>query len=430
MEKNIIEAVDKIKNIKDIKNIFWKMFYDDSPLSYNNIGKKLKILILNSPCFGFGDVVFCIKISNFLKEWYNADATIATTDPKSFKKLGAENVIDLNSKNKNTQCRRFRLLSPSKTIPKQDLIFVAPVQSDYSPSLSDVKALIPYSTKYNTVFFSEYNSYDENEVFDFPMGVGEDKYGLLFTKYSKTKRIKELKNPYAFAYIAESIDDSDKCFIAFIEMVCAKYYKKHKKLDIVIPDSISYFIDDYEKDIMKRINKYYPNVYIKTKDKEEIISEGDGKNELTFRVDILPVPYKEIQGIMEHSIKDILLTGDQSITDVLSCCIDKNIFYQIAPWKEDLGYYLSKELPNKYLENIKTSCGTLNALKYKSDYKQFVKKWDFETLAKPKMDAIILSAKFKKENKEFIEDLEDIFNRTKNITKLKIKIKKYLNIDN
>ena len=430
MDKNIIDTIINIKNIKDIKNVFWKMFYQNKPLVYNNIGKKIKILILNSPCFGFGDIVFCIKISNYLKEWYNSDVTIATTDPKSFKKLGAENVIDLTAKNKGTQCRRFRLLSPAKTIPKQDLIFVAPVQSDYSPSLQDVKALIPYSNKYNTIFFSEYNSYDDNDEFDFPMGVGEDKYGLLLTRYSKTKRLKELKNPYTFAYIAESIDDAEKCFISFIEMVCAKYYKKHKKLDIVIPDSISYFLDDYETDILKRIKKYYPNVYVKTKDSEDVISEGNGKNQLTFRVDILPVPYKEIQGIMEHSLKDILLTGDQSITDALSCCSNKNIFYQIAPWKEDFSYNLSKELPNKYLENVKTSCGTLNALKYKSNYKEFIKNWDFETLAKTKMDAIILAANFRKENKEITEDLEYIFDHTKSLTKLKQKITKYLNIDN
>ena len=43
MEKIIIETIDKIKNIKDIKDVFWKMFYDKTPLIYNNIGKKLKI---------------------------------------------------------------------------------------------------------------------------------------------------------------------------------------------------------------------------------------------------------------------------------------------------------------------------------------------------------------------------------------------------
>jgi hypothetical protein len=430
MDKDIINTIIKIKNIKDIKNIYWKMFYENKPLPYNNIGKKLKILILNSPCFGFGDVVFCIKISNYLKAWYNADVTIATTDPKSFKKLGAEHVIDLMAKNKGSQCRRFRLLSPAKTIPKQDLIFVAPVQSDYSPSLSDVKALIPYANKFNTFFFSEYNSYDDNDDFDFSMGVGEEKYGLLFTRDNKLSRMKTLKNPYAFVYIAESIENSENCFISFVEMVCAKYYKKYKKLDIVIPDTIAYFLDDYEDVLLKHIKKYYPNIFIKTKDSEDIITEGNGKNELTFRLDILPVPYNEIKGIMEHSIKDILLTGDQSITDALSCCSDKNIFYQIAPWKEDFGYHLSKELPNKYLKSIKTSCGTLNAIKYKSDYKNFVKNWDFETLAKPKLDAIILSGKFRKDNKEIIEDLDNIFIYSKNLNNLKRKIIKYFNIDN
>jgi len=430
MEKDIIDSIIKIKNIKDIKNIYWKIFYNGKSLPYNNIGKKLKILILNSPCFGFGDVVFCIKISNYLKDWYNADVTIATTDPKSFKKLGAENIIDLIAKNKGSQCRRFRLLSPAKNIHKQDLIFVAPVQSDYNPSLTDVKALIPYANKFNTFFFSEYNPYESNDEFDFPMGIGEEKYGLLFTQENKLSRLKILKNPYAFVYIAESIDNSEKCFISFLEMVCAKYHKKYRKLDIVIPDSISYFLDDYEDILLKHIKKYYSNIFIKTKDSEDVITEGNNKNELTFRLDILPVPYNQINGIIEHSIKDILLTGDQSITDTLSCCSDKNIFYQIAPWKEDFGYHLSQELPNKYLKSEKTSCGTLYAIKYRSDYKNFVKKWSFETLAKPKIDSIILAGKFRKENKEIIDDIDSIFIRSKSLDNIKRKITKFFNIDN
>jgi hypothetical protein len=92
---------------------------------------------------------------------------------------------------------------------------------------------------------------------------------------------------------------------------------------------------------------------------------------------------------MENSVEDILVTGDQSITDALSCCSSKNIFYQIARWKRMFGKGLSKYMPNQYLKSYKTSCGTLKAVKYKSNYKKFVKEWDFRTLAKPKMDAII-----------------------------------------
>ena len=35
---------------------------------------------------------------------------------------------------------------------------------------------------------------------------------------------------------------------------------------------------------------------------------------------------------MKDSVEDILVTGDQSLTDVLSCCkSNKNVWYQIAP---------------------------------------------------------------------------------------------------
>ena len=99
---------------------------------------------------------------------------------------------------------------------------------------------------------------------------------------------------------------------------------------------------------------------------------------------------------MENSVNDILVTGDQSITDALSCCSTKNIFYQIAPWKQTFGRNLAKYMPNQYLKSCKTSCGTLKAIKYNSNYNKFVKDWDFRKLAKPKMDAIIKLTKFSK----------------------------------
>ena len=95
--------------------------------------------------------------------------------------------------------------------------------------------------------------------------------------------------------------------------------------------------------------------------------------------------------LLKYSVRDILVTGDQSMTDVLSCCADKNMFYQIAPWKASLGRQLGKKLPNEFLLRKKTSCGSLTAIKYNSDYKNFIKTWDFRRLAKPKLDAICMS---------------------------------------
>lgn len=422
----ILDEITKIKETNEFKNIFWKSFYKRR---VNNVSfKKIKILLLNAPCNGFGDVVFCMKISKYLEEWYDADVTIASTSSESFKQLGKiDNVIQIGSKSKVDQCRRFKNLHFKSNLPVQDLIFVAPVQSDYDVSLQDVKYLLPYATKFNTFFFSEYNP-DETEGFDFITGVGnKDNYGLLFTNTKKIKRINKLKNPYAVVYIAESVDDSIDCFCSFIEMICAKYNNKYKNFDIVIPTSISYFFEDFEYKIVSKIKKYYPNINYVGKDKSFTLLQNKENNKVvTFRADILPVPYYDMVGLIQHSVKDILLTGDQSITDALSCCSEKNIFYQIAGWKEGFAKNLSKELPNKYLISTKTSCGTLKAIRYKSDYKQFIKKWDFRKLAKPKLDAILSAAKYKKDNKEMIKELEKIVLSSRNVQSLKSKILKYI----
>jgi hypothetical protein len=421
----IIKNISTIKNIEDIQDAFWNSFYTNKNIPNNNLGSKLKILLLNTPCNGFGDIVFAMKIADYLEEWYNAKVTIASTSIESFKKLGrTNNLVSLVSKNKNAQqCRRFKLLKLEKNIPEQDMIFVAPMQSDYDPSLVDVRYLIPYATKINTFFFSEYN-HDGNTFFEFDTGVGKDKCGMLFTKPAKVQRSPKLKNPYALIYIAESVDNSDTCFFSFIEMVCAKYHKQHKNFDIVIPTSIEYFLSEYENKLIKKVGKYYPNIKCVTKDNEEyyILEDDSSKNTLTFRLDILPVSNKEMFGIMDHSVKDILLTGDQSITDALSCCGSKNIFYQIAPWKITFGHELAKYLPNKYLKSVKTSCGTIKAIRYNSDYRNFIKKWDFKVLAKPKLDAIIKFFKFRNENKKLITELEDIISSSRNMKSLMNKL--------
>lgn len=95
---------------------------------------------------------------------------------------------------------------------------------------------------------------------------------------------------------------------------------------------------------------------------------------------------------MQHCVNDLLLTGDQSLTDALSCCPKKNLFYQIAPWKQNLAKNLARYLPNKFLLKKRLSCGSIKAIKYKSNHKTFVKRWDFRTRGKPKLDAIMAYA--------------------------------------
>ena len=420
---NILYAKKK----SDLEDALWSPFYELGARCKKQCGENLNILLLNAPCNGFGDLIFALKLSRYLVEWYGATVTLATTFEKGLLNLGADPkyVVGLVG-GKSSQCRRFKYLSFNKTLPKQDLILVAPIQIDFDHSLKDVQHLVPYANELNTFSFSEYNDeMDKNFTFNTGIGCvkGVCRDGLLLTKVRKMEsKPKGLKNPFALIYVATSLDDVDRCILSFVEMISKKYYKKHKKLDVVCPPWFAN--EDLDDKLEKKVSKYYPNIKIVTKDEDPIwVTEGDElDNTLTFRCDILPVPNEEMLRLMVKSVDDILLTGDQSITDAFSCCPKKNIFYQIAPWKEDLGKQLAKEMPNVYLKSVKTSCGTIKAINYKGNYEKFVKKWDFRTRAKPKLDAIMISTIAIKSDSDYA-NLADIINNTKTLASIKKQVK-------
>jgi len=432
--KKFKEAVEKLKHLKNIdkaRNILWEVFSKNK--CGKQCGKGIRILILNTPCNGFGDIVFAKKIADYMKQWYGATVTIATTTPKGFISLGVKKSMlvkirtgtytshYLSHSEPNDECRRFRTLKLAK-LAKYDLIFVAPIVSNFDAELRDVKYIIPYATKTNTFFFSEYNDKSKYST-DFPTGVGNDRMGLLFADQPSRTRYRKLKNPYIMTYVAseEVVPTASKCMMSFIQMVVKKYYLQHNKLDIVIPDWVG--DEDYWYYFEKHLHpllKYYPRIFYKEiGKKKELVYKGVGKGrELTLRADIYPVPNKTMTRLFRHSLEDVLVTGDQSITDVLSCCASKNIFYQIVEWKKSFASNLAALMPNKYLLKKSTACGTLKAIKYKSNYKGFAEKWDFRKNARPKLNGIILAAKAQKENNDF-RILADDINKARSYGTLK-----------
>ena len=445
-ETQIIEKFNenlKIKkNIKKKEDILLDIFYNTKDKTHEF--SEIKILILNIPCNGFGDIVFAIKISNYLREWYNVKLTIASTNTENFIKIGENpnNLVRLISNNSQTQtnleCKQFKNLTFEKKIDVHDLIFVAPVPSEKDNNIYDVKKLIKYANKFNTYFFSEYN-YGAN--YDFPTGIGGGgtRYGLLLNNIDSKnlKRIEGIDNEYAVVYISDNMVRAETCLLSFIEMI-SKKYSANKNFDIIVPNWVIEDCIEYDgkwekrqkcqnlKNIMiKLLSKYYSNIDIIGKDKvrKSILIDKVNKvnNLITLRGDIYPVKNEQMLGLIKYSVKDILLTGDQSITDALSCCDNKNIFYQIAPWKESFGKDLAYKLSNKYLLKKSTSCGTLKALKYNGNYKEFINDWDFRKLAKSKMDAILMYSKTRKSSK-IIKYLESLIFHTRNLSSLKKKI--------
>lgn len=343
---------------------------------------KINILLLCNPCNGFGDIVFAMKLMKYITDWYKCNVKIATTDPSSFEKLGAKksNIIPLMTK-KVSQCRRFGGTTPEVQIGIFDLYIVAPLPSDLSVRQRDISKLIPHATSENTIFFSEYND-NLNKGFHFNTGIGGKRDGIFLTEIPHSKNIYKSLDIYAVAYLAESIKNSHSCFFSFLNMVSMKY--RMKKFTVVAPKWVAQLgITRFRR----AIDPYYKTIAIEQDDKP--VQTAIEHPVFIIKCNVFPVPNKKMLTLMKYSVEDILLTGDQSITDALSCCPNKNIFYQIAPWKENFAKQLTKELPNPYLGKKRSSCGTIEAVHYKSDYTDFIKKWDFRKLGKPKLDSII-----------------------------------------
>jgi hypothetical protein len=427
------KILSKISSIKQFNKLY--QIPHQLPLNCNRLNN-INLLLLNAPCNGFGDLIFAKKLADHLRKTFKIKVTIATTEPEKLLLLGENSkyLKKLASIGKATQkvrpCRIFSKLrlydidkNTKSDISKFNLFFVAPLSFDYDPKISDIKPLVPFATKFNTFFFSEYNDTIRKD-FDFHTGVGNNRDGILLTKpeiISKNS-INKLLNTKKFGsfsliYVAD-IDKAVPCIKGFLEMISKKY--NGNKFQIIIPQFL--YKDVSAKNFVSYIfSKYWNKITILSKNKEPIVYDGNGSGHLTIRFDILPVKNKIMMGLIRHSVKDILLTGDQSISDALSCCADKNIFYQIAPWKTDFGKNMAKYMPNKYLRSTKTSCGNLSAINYKSNYSTFIKKHNFFKNVHNRLKSILCMTQLST-NHNYISQYIDIVNSSRSIKQVKNKI--------
>ena len=348
-QKYILSELKKVDNFEELFELP-REFLEKKKCN----SKGVKILITNTPCNGFGDLVFAWKLAKLLKYHYKADVKIATTLAKGLLTLGADpkDVYRLASKRNpasstRLQCRRYGALgvyevksNKSVNTGQFDLFLDAPLMADFEPDLKGLKKMIPTANQFNTFFFSEYND-ELDKGFDFNTGVGEGRDGLLFlppalNKFSSKSEIDSLVQtkkygPFALAYIA-NIEDWEPCIEDFAEMIAAKY--KRSKMQLICP-SFTAEVFAQQGASEEVLGKYYDKVVVFYKKKDKILEKtlilNEGNRTFYIRGDILPVPNVKMLGLIKYSVKDVLLTGDQSITDALSCCDRKNIFYQIAP---------------------------------------------------------------------------------------------------
>lgn len=423
-ELSLIKKFSKsIKYYEDLYDIFWKIS-DGNKIKkehYNNIS----IGLFNIPCAGFGDIIVCKTFYDYLKEWYpGSNIKICTTTPEKYKELKIDgDIYKLHSNVEKIECLDYNQLILKKKV-KFDIMVAIPIINK-SFEINKFKKLIPYSNVFNTFAVSEYNG--EFPPYTFPIGVGYDNLGILFNNFKQSKQ-KLINGPYALVYIQPSPEwgmHSKYCFLSYMEMICKKYRSKHSNFQVIIPEWIMNDIldDNVFKGKLLKVCSSYENILVQGGEKDIIKGKDKNNSRLIFRADILPQPRGVFISLMKESINDILVTGDQSLTDIISCCKGKNVWYQIAPWKKGLAWNLYKELPNKYFKSFQTSCGSLKTLNTKIDWKTFMKNYDFRINGKKRFDSILYST-FLMKNSDNLKNLLNIIEHSRYLETAQKKIDK------
>lgn len=411
--KLINHKIQSLEYDEDIKILHHTLF---EGIKIDKKDSNLKVGLINVACNGFGDIINCKTFSEYLESWYpNMKFTICTSSPNKFKSLGisTKKLVELEAitvydEEEGGECQPFdNLKFKNKKVPKFDLIIVVPMVNEQF-SVKKLVKLIPYATNYNSFAVSEYNG--EYPPYAFSTGVGKGQLGLMLTNM-KIKKHNIIQGPYALAYTAGHATGcsthTDLCILSFIEMICKKY-KDTKKLQLIIPPWFCSNDKENERSLLTSsqlknkcaniIKKYFGSSHLVVKG--EVYSENHNlinlvntnKNDRVFilRGDILPKPREEFISLIKYSLPDVLLTGDQSITDGIGYSnLNKIIWYQVCPWKQDLADKLAIEINNKYLDNFKTSCGTLKGIHIHPDNKNLLKKYDFRKNGKKRMDGIL-----------------------------------------
>ena len=98
-------------------------------------------------------------------------------------------------------------------------------------------------------------------------------------------------------------------------------------MEILVPESLT---EDGRLDkLVKYIEKNYSydNIIISRSSKDTKNAHKITGSYLLLRTDVKNIPYLKYLNYICNALPEILVTGNQSISDILTCCPDFNIFY-------------------------------------------------------------------------------------------------------
>ena len=226
--------------------------------------------------------------------------------------------------------------------------------------VNDLARSFPGASSSNTVLFSVYNpedDADENDDFDFPMGVGEGKFGIFIPPAPKISQLPHELEGKRFVLIYVSPNSPKACIENFLHSV-RETYAHALPVSIVLPNHT------YEK-------LGSPSI------------PG-----LEFLPNLLPLTAPQFAAVVKNSLPHIMMTGNQSVSDVIACCTDKTFWYQPETWTAEFGTAL-----NKYGGAVTCAVDDEESDTAESEPQgsllDIKTHWNFEQRAKPKLMTIL-----------------------------------------
>lgn len=369
---------------------------------------------------GFGDLIFTLKLYAIFKKWYNISPYIVSPTPDKFLSNGISKSKVLHLKiPKSESHEAHKYIEDSDSIPivtmndtiwkkNFDIIFVTPVTMDgWENNLGHFKSIFPYITS-NILY--RFSAYDHGGMtYEIPLGLSEDRYGIFISPTQiSTKRI--IKNPYIMTHISninwtEAEGDYKSCLSNFLKLMAKKYHKTYPVLDIVVSKSITNDFASTDRDRFNKLKDYLKKFYGKVKviksESDTLLEEG-----LNIRSDLPVMPHIKFTSLFQHCLPDVLGTGNQTISDLVSCCTNFNIYYQTLPWEVSFAKNLGRILKKDYLTVRRSACGKYgdkNMLYMETDLSIIKDNYDFSKKGKSFMDKIMIQFQTKNINKSSTE---------------------------
>lgn len=418
------EILDRLKSIKSYDDVYKvpRSIFMGTKLSK----VPLKIAFVVNSCFGFGDVIFTYKLLLLFKKWYNVSPIVFTTKPELFVNIGVPKKqlvrLAVPGEPLDETCDWLvEAMVPYHfdTVRKRykadlDCVFVTPwVGNNDTVDVKALQGIFPNANRFNTFVFSAYNRVAKNEgsPFDFDLGLNE--LGLLYYRQECGKR--PIKNPYVISYVSDVEVDGLGCLEKFVKRVIKKYSGVHDKLEILVPKSITQ--DNRLDKLVRFIEKYDYQVLVSQSKAETKQAHTKRGRYILFRADISGVPYRKYLDYICNALPDILVTGNQSVSDILACCPKFNIFYQIMPWEKKFAKELGKLTGVKDLGVGSKSCGHTG----QTELKGIHTKHDFEKKGKMYVDAVLKSV-LEAKTDVFLKEFQEAVHKSRKVSTLIKKI--------